>query len=181
MANLPVFRTWVAGEVVTAAYFNSNVRDAGNFFLSWPVAEIRQTVAQSFPNITQNALTLDTNDIDTDGGHSTSVNPTRYTGKTPGRFQGSGMVSFVSNATGRRLCLWIKNGTTSVNSGQAGAQTITSGNGTQVPARTVTTFLNGTTDYIELQAYQDSTVALNTDVSVVAVQPGMSVRMVGTT
>jgi len=47
VAALPTFRTWVTGEIVTAAELNSNVRDAGTFLLSWPVFEGRQTVAQT--------------------------------------------------------------------------------------------------------------------------------------
>ena len=178
MATLPSFRTWVAGEIVTAAYLNSNVRDAGNFFLSWPVCETRQTLAQSLTNSTATTILYDTNDIDTDSGHSTSTNTSRYTGKTAGRFQISGGIGYASNATGQRWVEWQKNGT-SINGGGVLAAPV-NGQITRLPARTMTVFLNGSTDYVELMGLQTSGGALNTAVSA-ADQPTLSVRMVGTT
>lgn len=176
MATIPVFRTWTAGEVVTAAYMNSNVRDAGNFFLSWPVFEGLQTVAQSLANATPTGLLIDTNIIDTDGGHSTVTNPSRYTGKTAGRFQLFGGCSFAANGTGIRLIEYAKNGTTPAGTDVIGY--LTAGTSARICGRLGTYFLNGSTDYLEVLVYQSAGGALSTSV-VSAEQPSMSVRMVG--
>jgi len=178
MATIPTFITWVTGQVVTAAQLNANVRDGGNFFLSWPVAELRQTVAQSIANGTPTAVTFDTEDIDTDNGHSTVSNTSRYVGQTAGRFQVSGGVGFAASATARRSAQWFKNGSV-INAGSAMVPA-TAANDMAVAARTMTVFLNGSTDFVELDAYQESGGALNTFVTGNG-QPSMSVRMVGTT
>ncbi len=175
MATVPSFRTWVTGEVVTAAELNSNIRDAGNFFLSVPVFEGRQTVAQSIPNSTVTAITLDTESVDTDNGHSTSTNTSRYTPQTAGRFQISGGVTYASNSTGNREADLYQNGgsiTNGVNNTNA-----VSTNVTRLATRTLTITCNGTTDYLEVYGFQTSGGALNT----FAGESFMSVRFVGTT
>jgi hypothetical protein len=178
MATIPSFRTWVTGEVVTAAFMNSNIRDAGNFFLSWPVFEGRQTVAQSIANASFVPITFDTEDIDTDNGHSTSTNTSRYTGQTQGRFQISGAIGYAANATGRRATGLSLNGAP-INGGQT-ASPATTINDAEYPTRTKTMFLNGSTDYVEIVAYQESGGALNT-FATTGGQSSFSARMVGTT
>jgi hypothetical protein len=178
MATVPSFRTWVTGEIVTAAELNSNVRDAGNFWLSVPVAELRQTVAQSIANGSVVAITFDAEDVDTDGAHSTVTNTSRFTGQTAGRYRFSGGAAFAANATGYRQTFWRLNSAT-VNGSGALVPAIT-GVSSEVAARTMTFTLNGTTDFVELGVIQTSGGALNTAV-VGADQPTMSVRWVGTT
>jgi hypothetical protein len=180
VATLPSFRTWTAGEVVTAAFFNSNVRDAGNFFLSWPVAELRQTVAQSLATGASTAVTMDTEDVDTDNGHSTVTNTSRYTGQTAGRFQCSGKVGFAANAAGVRVVWLSKSGTAINGSGVEEITNTVAAAVTLLPTATMTTFLNGSTDYLEVFALQTSGGALNTDVTTFD-QSILSVRMVGST
>lgn len=181
MATLPSFRTWVAGEVVVAAYFNSNVRDAGNFFLSWPVFEGRQTVAQSLTSGVTAGITMDTEDIDTDNGHSTVTNTDRYTPQTQGRFQISGGVGFVANATGHRAAEVWKNGAVT-NGGSALSMAISTASTTsRVASRTITQFANGSTDYFQTAGAQTSGGALNTASGNPWDQSTLSVRMVGTT
>lgn len=175
MATLPSFRTWVAGEIVTAAYMNTNVRDAGNFFVAVPIAELRQATLQSVANSTFVALSFDVSDLDTDSGHSNTTNNTRYTGKTAGWFQVSGSAVFATNATGARGTLWAKNGTAATSAGTLLASSGGAFN-TWVPAKVKHIQLNGTTDYIELQGFQSSGGALNTVVN--NDTSGMSVRWV---
>ncbi len=178
MATLPSFRTWVTGEVVTAAEMNSNIRDSGNFFLSWPVFEGRQTVGQSVANGNATVgLVLDTEDVDTDNMHSTVTNPSRVTPATAGRYQHSGGVGWVANATGRKGCWWRLNGADITGSETIGPSS--AAGTTVVCARAKTTFFNGTTDYLELLPYQESGSALLTSVATFE-QSTVSVRMVGT-
>lgn len=177
MATVPTFRTWVTGEIVTAAELNSNIRDAGNFFLSWPVFEGRQTVSQSIPNTTSTPVAIDVEDVDTDGGHSISTNTSRYTPATAGRFQLSGGISYAANATGARIAELWKNGAP-IN-GSSAIYTWLAGITTRCPTRTMTAYANGASDYFELYAYQSSGGALSTSI-IPSEQSTFSVRMVGT-
>lgn len=177
MATIPVFRTWVAGEIVTAAYFNSNIRDAGNFFLSWPVFEGWQTVAQSFATGSGIACLLDAHGIDTDGGHSLVTNTSRYTAKTQGRFQHSGGMGWVNGTSGTRIVYWSINGVA-----VDGSPSIITAAGGRFLAAPMTSFFNGSTDYLEMYGLQTGNATLNTDPTGGALggRPRVSVRMVGT-
>lgn len=180
MATLPSFRTWVAGEIVTAAFMNTNIRDAGNFFLSWPVFEGRQTVAQSFINNTPAGVLLDTEDIDTDGGHSTVTNTSRYSPQTAGRFQLAGGIGWAANATGVRNAEFWKNNAL-INGAATSLINAGAGSIVRCPTRVITAVANGTTDYFELVAAQGSGGNLSTSVAFANDQATFSVRMVGTT
>jgi hypothetical protein len=175
---VPSYRTWTAGEIVTAAYFNSNIRDSGNFLIAVPFAELRATTVQSVVASTFVAIGMDASDVDTDGGHSNVTNNSRYTGKTAGWFQVSGGVGFIANAAGQRGCQWAKNGT-AIN-GSGGFMPFSASTGSfpaWVIPRTKHVQLNGSTDYVELQGFQTSGGALNTDVAGSG-QSSMTVRWI---
>lgn len=162
MATVPVTRTWVAGEVVLASHFNSNIRDVFNFLLAPPIFRGRQTSAQSIANATSVAITLDTEDVDSAGGHSTVTNTSRYTFQYPGWCQHSGGIGYSTDATGIRAADWAKNG--SFNNGGGALALGISGNPTRMPARTDFTFFN-VNDYLELFAFQNRGSALLSAVS----------------
>jgi hypothetical protein len=164
VSTVPTLRTWVAGEVTTAAFMNANIRDALNWLLSSkPVFSAVQTVAQSLANITWTSITFTAEILDRDNGHSTSTNTSRYTGQTPGYYNITGVGAVVAT-TGPVLAGIAKNGTRIT-----GSVTQSSGNGTtgvaaaSAPAPRVQ--LNGTTDYVELQVYQGSGAAANTSLT----------------
>lgn len=174
---VPVFRTWVAGEIVTAAYMNTNIRDAGNFFVAVPLAVLRQTVAQSFPTGAFTALLLDTEDIDRDGGHSTVTNTSRYTAQTSGWYSFQGSINFAVSTVGQRTIVFRPNGgaaTTYKNKMQI-PMAGTVGTGSIVTSATF--FMNGTTDYVEVLGYQNTAGALLTWVTDEG-NPSMNVRWV---
>ncbi len=161
MATVPVMRTWVAGELVTAAYMNANIRDAGNFVRARPMAILRQAAAQSVPNGAWTAILMDTEDLDRDAGHSTSSNTSRYVGKTPGYYMFPYTLPFTATATGARGARIRVNGADSATTGCGRSTT----NGTAVDTALCGvgfTYLNGSTDYAELVGYQNSGGALNT-------------------
>jgi len=163
MTTIPSYRTWVAGEVVVASYFNSNIRDAGNFWLARPLCILRQTSAQTLTTATWTDLLMDTEDIDRDGGHSTVTNPARYTSPTAGYLLLGGGAGFAANATGQRGVRWALNGTT-INGTQVfisavAAQVLTLAN------RAIFQAVNGTTDYVTNQGHQTSGGNLNTAVT----------------
>lgn len=160
MATVPVTRVWVAGEVVTDAYMNNNLSAVLNFLLARPMVQVRQTVAQSLPDSTATSITFDAEDFDTSGMHSTVSNTNRLTAVYPGYYSPWGGPGFANNSTGRRLALLRVNGTNiNGSSGNFGALNVT-----KVPCMPSRVYLN-VSDWIDLQAYQSSGVALNTAVT----------------
>lgn len=150
-------------------------RDAINFALAPPHAELRQTAAQSISSAVAAVILFDTEDVDTDvdgvGGHSTSSNTSRYTARYPGWYEVSGGVSFAASATNRRLCWWRVNGV-DMNASEGGHPGSAAGTLGTV-ARTKLVYL-AIGDYVELVAFQDSGGALLTQV-VTFEQPSMKV------
>lgn len=146
--------------------------------MSWPVFEGRQTIAQSIATNTPTAITLDVEDVDTDNGHSTSSNTSRYTVQTAGRFQVSGGVcySFV-NTTGVRSAEVWRNSSGINGAGVAVAPV--NGSNTRVPTRTMTVSMV-VNDFFEVFAFHLAGVINPTNIVGVD-QSTMSARMVGTT
>lgn len=160
MAVVPSTRTWVAGEVVTAAHFNSNIRDVLLYLLSPPIMELRQTSSQSVPNNAFTAFTYTTEDFDSSGMHSNSVNTSRATAVYPGYYQHSGALCFSPNATGGRGGTFGVNGT-QINSGEVMGPNATASFNHCAPFRTRFLFLN-VGDYSEAFGYQNSGGSLGT-------------------
>jgi hypothetical protein len=159
MANLgiPTQRTWTAGEVVTAAMFNANVRDAVNFGINAPAMIARQTAAQNIGSGAWTPVSYDTVDLDTYGAHSAST-PSRFTAPLPGVYRVCGQCDIAPNANGFRSIRIQVNG---------GAQVIAK---VQIPAingvdtalsTTADVFLNAG-DYIEIALYQSSGATIAT-------------------
>lgn len=94
MATLPSPRTWTVGELLNASKLNVDLRDGLNFLLAPPLAIMRQTSNQSVGATT--TLVYGAHDIDRDGGHSTVSNTDRYTAKTAGWYQVTGLISLSS-------------------------------------------------------------------------------------
>lgn len=163
MATVPVIRTFVAGEVVLASYFNTNINGPLSFLLAPPIFQGRQTVAQTLTTGTYAALTMDVEDVDSAGGHSTSSNTSRYTAVYAGWARVDFGVAFASNATGRRLGKLRTDGTTDVNGSSV---IITSGitNTLKITGATMKVFFNVGT-YVEAMGAQESGGNLNTGVT----------------
>lgn len=165
MANLPVPipRTFSVVEVETGAYLNS-LRDALNFLLNPPLAVIYQASVQSIPNNAFTALTFDTTTTDSYGGHSNSTNPSRYTAQVAGWYELDGGFSLAANGTGVRDGQWYRNGSAI---STPGAGVVTGGSAAYTatePMPGMPTFLN-VGDYVELYVFQNSTAALNSNVT----------------
>lgn len=178
MATVPGVNTWAAGSVLTAAQLNTYVSNAVTFFLNRPTCQVRQTIAQAVANITNTSMLFDGEDVDNDNMHSTTTNTDRITAQTAGRYALGGGNSFASNATGGRGALWFLNGS-GLPGGGVMLQAV-NGDDTQVPARSMSVFLN-VGDFVTLVAYQSSGGSRNTVVSPVGEQPLAVVRWVGTT
>lgn len=160
---VPSTRLFQAGEVETGAYLNSAVTNLGNFMLGKPIAQMRQTVAQTFTNSTAAAVTFTTEDVDRDNGHSNSVNTSRYTAQTAGWYRISGATSFASNTTGVRAAYWYLNGSQLSLTQAVTRSTLIAGIMSLIMP-TILQYLN-VGDYMELWAFQSSGGNLASDAS----------------
>ena len=86
MATLPSQETYVAGNTLLASQLNSDVRDAGNFFLNVPQVKVYNSA--NWTNFTASGtfvqVTWDSEAYDTDTMHSTASNQARITFTTAG-------------------------------------------------------------------------------------------------
>jgi hypothetical protein len=108
--TVPVSASEAPGNFETAALWNAQVKA----MIDWGTAVPRflgyQTVAQSLPDSTNaNAILLDSEDLDSDGGHSTTTNTSRYTVQVAGLYLMLGTVSINGNGTGGRSVVLTKN------------------------------------------------------------------------
>ncbi len=162
-------RTWVAGELVTAAYMNTNIRDAGNFWLARPLCIMRQSVAQAITTGSWQAITFDTEDVDRDAAHSPSTNPGRFTAKTPGYYSMSYAVAIEANNVGWRGARIQLNATESSTTVLARSSMNAANPYDSALSGAGIIYMNGTTDYAQVIVYQDSTANRNTYIATQAV------------
>lgn len=150
--------TWTVGQLVTAALMNSNIQALGNFVLAPPLCSTYASIGQSIPNNSLTAVLFDTNVLDSDSGHSTTTNTSRYVFQVPGTYLIFGAVAYSTNATGARNATGAKNGAVvSYIQGQLPANSATT---TTTPFIGILAVNAG--DYVEVWALQTSGAALNT-------------------
>ncbi|WP_367128333.1 hypothetical protein [Saccharothrix sp. HUAS TT1] len=142
-----------------------------------PLFQGRQIVAQNLAvSGTFYNLTFTAEDKDSHGGHSTSSNPERYVAPLTGTYELKGGCAFAANATGIRVLHWAKNGT-QIPGGDLTTPSVGAGAVTRAGARTIFVDLTAS-DYVTLQAMQDSGGALSTYVTS-PVQATMTVEYKG--
>lgn len=162
MTTVPVPYTAATGNFLTSALWNAQVRDGLAFLLSPVRFKAYSSVAQSFASATTSTvLTLDTELVDSDGGHSTTTNTSRFVCQTAGLYFVGGSVCFATNSTGTRTLNIFVNGTGVIGAAnQCGPSTT---NGTSVVTNTLVQLVVG--DYVELAAWQNSGATLATSTS----------------
>lgn len=147
-------RTWVAGEVVTAALLNTHLRDNVSYLANPPACRVLNSVdITGIVTNTQTRLTFDTELYDTDTMHSTSVNTGRITFNTAGLYAVGSSVTFGVSATGDRTLSLLKAGTTIVAEADI-APNPTGGRGTGVVVATIYKF--AAAEWVEVWATQNS-------------------------
>ena len=154
-------RTWVAGELLTAALLNAHVRDnllaiAGT--TGHVGARVFHSVAQSIANSTVTALAFNSERYDTDAFHDTSASTSRLTVPSglDGKYLITGTLQFAANATGSRVVSVRLNGTTTI------AQHRGPGfSGDPTDLSIVTVYDLVASNYVELVVSQNSGGALN--------------------
>jgi hypothetical protein len=155
----PLSYTAATGNFLTAALWNTQVRDATAFLAGPPVFFGYASVSQSLSAATYTAALLDTEVVDTYGGHSTSTNTSRYTAQIAGTYEVVGTGSVASNSGGLLSLYVAKNGTE-----LTGSRTATNpmtGHNTGMPTAPVQVpLLAG--DYVEVYVYNQTAVSTAT-------------------
>lgn len=103
--------TEVPGNFITASLWNAQVGALGNFTLGPPRFRGLQTLAQSFAYNAYAPLSLDTEVFDSEGGHSTTTNTSRYTVQVPGTYLLMVTVAWAADTSGSRIAEIHINGT----------------------------------------------------------------------
>ena len=172
MATVPTLDSFTAGELVTAAKLNKNVRDAGNFFRAQPACGLRASSAQAYASGTS-AITTVMDAIDFDNDSMADLANNRIVIKTAGLYSISGVLRFASGAANTYRGVRIyKNGVY-----VSGSEGIVGG-AVGVWAANVNVVLPmAVNDNIILSAFQSSGASLSTDAAFMA--PRLSARWVG--
>lgn len=159
MTNLPVPvpSYEVPGSFITGALWNANSNGL-TFLLTRPAFFGYQSTVQSIASNASVAINLDTESIDSYGGHSTSSSNSRYVAQLPGWYWVQGTVNFNANTTAGRCAFIMKNGSTVPGAfgAAAGATPYTA------VSASCFVYLNGLGDYVELWGYQNCGSALST-------------------
>lgn len=103
---LPVPRTWTVGELLTAAKLNTDLRDMILYLMAPPRAKLYRTT--SLVCATGSFITVgwDAEVVDSDNGHSTTTNNSRYIAQTAGWFDITANVNWNPESTaGFRLAM----------------------------------------------------------------------------
>lgn len=167
-------KTWTAGEIVTAANMNQQVRDNISFLANPPACRVYNNANISTTSgASALALTFNSERYDTDGMHSTSVNTDRITINTAGLYVITADVWFASNATGRRAAFVNLNGIVTIT-----GLVISATNGDDTDMNLATTYKLAAGDYLQVLVQQNSGGALNVR-GVGNVSPEFSATWVG--
>lgn len=159
MATIPSVPTEVPGNFWTSALWNTNVLGGLGYLFSPVRFKGYSSTTQSLASGTSGiVLTLDTEVVDSDGGHSTTTNTSRYTAQTAGLYYVSGAVTFATNATNTRTLQVFLNGAGVTGSAMQVAPA--PNRGASVFTSTIVQLAVG--DYVELAAWQDSGSTLTT-------------------
>jgi hypothetical protein len=161
--TVPTSITEVPGNFITGAWQNAQVKALNDFLTAPPVFWGYATTTQSIVNSNvMTSLNLDTEILDPDGGHSTVTNTSRYTATVPGLYLVFGSVGWANTSGGDRRIQIALNGASIIGSGVSMDPSQAVLHGLQTTSFVT---LNGTTDYVEVQAAQASAGALLTNAS----------------
>lgn len=164
MATVPAWPTLGVGHILTNADMAA-IKAVTDFMMNGVggVFVGVQATIQSIANATDVALLWDTEEMDTDSGHSTITNTSRYTVQTAGKYRVSGVASYAASAGGTYRIAKIR-----VNGATVKAVTpfVTpiAGVVTDVPVGPRILQL-AVGDYVELIANQNSGGALNSNIA----------------
>ncbi|MDT0435599.1 MULTISPECIES: hypothetical protein [Streptomyces] len=161
----PVIASQQPGNYLTGALWNASVKAMGDWCLGSgtngaPRFRGYATVAQALSNDTWTPLTLDSEFFDSDNGHSTTTNTSRFVVPVAGTWDVTGSVGFAANGTANRAVRITVNGAAVTGSFVKTSSATAAGSCGLVTVCQVVCAVN---DYIEVQGNQNSGGALNTN------------------
>ncbi|MFE5140302.1 hypothetical protein ACFRDV_21940 [Streptomyces fagopyri] len=162
--TVPVIANESPGGFIAAALWMAQVAAIGNWVLgsgSNGVPRFRgyATSAQSLSDNVWTSLNLDTEQYDSDNGHSTSTNTSRYTVQVAGTYRVAASVGYVANVTNNRAIRLAVNGNAVVGSFVKTTPANATGSTGLVTTADIPCVVG---DYIEAMGNQNSGAALNT-------------------
>lgn len=173
----PTPATEVPGNFIASALWNSQVNALNSFLGTPPVFKGLQTTTQSIPSSNATSmLTMQSANVDTEGGWSSVTNPNRYTVQTAGRYLLIANVCIgagTSTDTTNRGAVLLLNGTI-IRISQTPANT-----NNIWQAQTSTAVLCAVGDYLQFGAIQQSGGALSTAVANLWNQPSLEIYWQG--
>jgi len=159
MATVPTPRSWGVSEAVTAAKFNTDIRDSFEFILRPPRARLTRTADMNIPS-TVMAIPWDKEDYDTDNGHNNVTNNTRYTSQTAGWYYLNTSFWFYIGSslalTGTREVCFQKNSSSSLKQNRQDEYLGAGDKSGRVFMRTAGFMYLAVNDYVEVVFHQDS-------------------------
>jgi len=162
--SVPTIAQQSPGNYLTGALWNASVKAMGDFLMGSgsngvPRFSGYQNTVQSLADNTWTSLTIDTEDFDSDNGHSTSTNTSRYTCQVAGSYLVLGIASFAAGTVGNRAARLTLNGNNIKGSFVKLGSATSTHSSAIATARTVVMQVG---DYVEVQGLQTSGAALNT-------------------
>lgn len=147
----PDIGTFTSGQILTAATMNDVGTNLDNF-RSPPLCIAVSNATKTLTKNTFVTIDFQTEDYDTDGMHSNVTNNSRITPTTAGVYLFSAYIPTAANAVSGIATRLYKNGTTAIAAQDTGGSSFVKDTTTSGIA-----YMNGTTDYMEIQVYYGST------------------------
>jgi hypothetical protein len=169
----PVAYTAATGNFLTAGLWNTQVRDGVGYLMAPPSFRAHAEVAQALADGAWVSLTLDTEEFDNYGGHSTTTNTSRYTCQVAGIYLLAGNAAFSTSTVGFRAVRFTVNGSANPVHGSF-VKTLPAPAGNSSGVGTTAMVQLNVGDYVELQANQSSGASLNTAAGSGDAAPSMS-------
>lgn len=177
----PVPATESPGLYQTSALWNAQVEATGLWLFGTGANGVPRfkgyaTVGQSIASGTTNiSILLDSEVYDSDGGHSTSSQTSRYVCQVPGTYLIYAVGGFAANTAGTRELGIIVNGVSAIGSTIQSAPALT---GNSWVGSVMTTSGLNAGDYVELQMWQSSGSTLATATTSTADGPMLALHWI---
>lgn len=142
----------LAQEAITLAYFTANIAP----YLYNEGARVYHNAHQAIPNSTSTILSYNSERYDTDAIHSPTVNNSRLTCKTAGKYVINTQIAWETIVGGRRNIVILLNGATSIANEWRNAMV-----GGICRHQIATIYHLAVNDYVETRVYHDQGAPLN--------------------
>lgn len=151
-----------AAQTMTNFFITANWTDGLQFLLSPPIfIGYNSSIQTVTTGGSGTAVQWLSETADTYNGHSNITNPSRYVGQAPGYYWVSGSIVFTGNTAGSRKAWIAVNGTAIQYSNVQGPPSLSSSDAATLAVPATLVYLNGSTDYVEIYALQNSGSSIN--------------------